>query len=291
MSALAAATQALAKRKEEQMAIMVQLQSWAELKVAGVAGCLNVSVVSVHATDETAPPLEDVQIGWEAADATGECKVLEKLNIKLITKDTMLNFSGSCIVKSITAPESGSTEETGSEGESGGAAKEGGEKSTTSTKVLFTAGFDCKESPDDTVLNCDLETVSSIPLVVRIQVGFDSCDAVLASKKTELEQNETECRQLAQAIREAATASSSSSSSSSSTPTPKKEKKSPKKSSKTANDASSDSESLVARAGRLLRTSSARVGVAGEMLNHTRAYWLFAVASAAIYFYGEYASI
>ena len=313
MSALAAATQALQAKKEEYAAILTEIQCLIERKAAGEAGSLALSVTSVHAVSASAPALEDVQVayaveGAEAGEAaTGSCALSEKVSIKLQSKDVTIRFTGS--YRSSPAPPAPAAEVgTGAEAE---AEAEAGEvtpiaegdagaagSSAEETRVSFTAVFDCKEAPEDTSLTCDLETTCST-LVFRIQAGFDTLDGSLASKQREIEENEAECKRLAQAIREAAMSGSAGSSSSSATSpssSPKKTKGASSKKPKAAAAgaaaaAAADPNSLSARAAFFAKVAAANIGTAGELLSHSRAYWLWGLASVAIYFYGDYASL
>jgi len=270
MSRLAEATQALQLKKEEQAAIETELLALAERRASGEAGRLQLTVTSVHAVERDAPVLEDIQVMYAVGEAgdvhEGECSLLETVSIGVLSKDTIIRFSGSYCTAAVDSP---------------------------SKRTAFTAQFDCKEAPDDTCLTCDLETTCST-LIFRIQAGFDSIEGSIESKKVELAQASEECKKLTQAVRDVATTRNQESSAGSS---PASKKKSPKKAK--ASDAAAagaaatpaDPASLSARVARITKNVTANLGVATEFLTHSRAYWLFAAASAAIYFYGDYASI
>ena len=268
MSALAICTQALHKKKEEQSVILAQLQALTELQSNGFLGALNITGTSVHAADGKSPALDDLKMKYFIGEDEGFAFVLaEKIIRNLKTKECVIRFEGTFL---------------NSESSSGNA-----ESVDSSKRISFSSSFDCKEAPEDTSLTCDLDATSG--LTFRVIAGFDACNECIASKKTELAQNETECRNIMHDIQEARRSGSSGGNSNSS-PGKNKSTRSKLSDCSSANGASHSS-SVFAGGGMVWSKVVAHASAAGEVLLHSRAYWLFAASSTLIYLYGEHASI
>jgi hypothetical protein len=248
---------------------LAQLQALTELQSNGFLGALNITVTSVHAADGKSLALDDLKMKYFIGEDEGFAFVLaEKITRNLKTKECVIRFEGSFL---------------NSESSSGNA-----ESVDSSNRISFLASFDCKEAPEDTSLTCDLDATSG--LTFRVIAGFDACIECIASKKTELTQNETECRKIMHDIQEARR-SGSSGANSNSTPGKNKSTRVSKLSDCSSASGASPTSSVFASGGMVWSKVVAQASAAGEVLLHSRAYWLFAASSTLIYLYGEHASI
>jgi hypothetical protein len=292
MSSLAAATAAFTKKKEEGLALLVAKRELEELKESGVCGTVTISITDAHLTGASLGAVKltykiacsegegEPETGAEAADGGAKaCELGEKVKVNLTSLDSTILFTGTYSYAAESSDpallEEGEVVEAKADQES----------------FDFTASFSCKEAPEDTSLTCDLET-SDANLVLRIQVCYDSCDANIEAKVKEFEQNEEECKELVQKVKDASTNKYTESSPERSAGSGKK--KTPKKSSSKSADESRTNAAAVGtmswtrtQAEKVFKTASF---IGGEVMQR-RAYWLFAAASITIFYFGEYASV
>lgn len=173
-------------------------------------------------------------------------------------------------------------------------------------EIKFRALTDIKTLPTDTYMQTELDATCSSDsesvVTFRVKLSFSSINVQLESKNTELEQIFKQMEDVKESIRTRANSGSGSNANTSSKPAAKGGKKaaSKKSSAKKSAGASSraareeateEAQTDDAEGGSLADTVISAVLSAKDIALKNYSVGLFALATAAVYYYGDYASV
>jgi hypothetical protein len=179
--------------------------------------------------------------------------------------------------------------------------------SSSSITITYRATLDISSLPTDTFLQTELDAFSLLneqdKVVLVVKVAFSPLADLIASKRSELDQIYKDMEVVKEAIKSRPGGSSftaptkSNSKSGSTTRTKKSTEKGTKKGGKKSSASSSSAaaadtaESEVSMASNLMSMVASNLVVGGALAVKHYSVPLFAAATAAIYYYGEYASV
>lgn len=266
------------------MTCMDEIQKLEAIRFDGYVGILSVAVLGVNGSDNI-----DSFIVTAGAVKSEPIAVGGDVSLKVMRDDTELKIEGSAASMSPSAGELDSGN---------------GEEATVVHK--YRAVLDTRIIPVDTYMQTELDAICESDLEskvsFRVKLSFASINTQLESKNAELEQIYTEMNAVKEAIRTRSAASNKAKASTSSAkPSTKNGKKSTGKKGSTKKSAAKASEDDdvaeagdeegAAEGGSAVDSILGALFAAKDVTVQHYSFGLFALASAAIYFYGDYASV
>lgn len=278
---LAEATAQLRQKESEKMTCLDEIQKLEALRFDGYVGIVSVTVLEVKGADNIANFV--ISAGGVKSDPV---HIGGEVTLRVMRDDTELKVEG------LVAP---SESENSSEVEA-----------EQPKAIKFRAVTDIRTLPTDTYLQTELDAASSadpeINASFRVKLSFSSINVQLESKNTELEQIFKQMEDVKEAIRSRASSGSGSTAGAAAKPAAKGGKKAATKkgaskksagsaASKAVRDEAEDTQGDEVEGGSLTDTVISAVISAKDVAFKNYSIGLFALATAAVYYYGDYASV
>jgi hypothetical protein len=298
---LAEATAQLRQKESEKMTCVEEISKLENAQFDGSLGSITVSVQNVK------DPRKD---SFSFVITIGSFKSERSSLLQEMCACTIMNDDKEIRIDAIVPTQSEGGEEESQPSE------EGQDPVRTTVSNTYRCHIDVKSLPSDTFLQTEVDAVNVLneqdKIVLVIKVAFTKLEDQIVSKKNELEQIYKEMEVVKEAIKSrpggssgAGTASSSAAKSSSATKQAKTKKSTSGASSGKGKKASSAAASSAPAANmsaapvepsesslsKLTSTVAAGIVTGGALALKHYSVPLFAVATAAIYYYGDYASV